>query len=246
MSLALARCPEEFAVEDPFGENYEFGPHTDTEDFICWFLNRYRGWRMVMTTSFGMEGCALVDMISRRDVELEVVYLDTGFFFPETHDLIQRMKLRYPNVTFTSRKTDLTVQRQAELYGDRLWESDPDLCCKLRKVDPLAEAMQHVDVWVSGLRRSQSSSRAGLQLIEFDSRFDVVKLNPLAYWEREDVWNYVQDNDVPYNELHEKGFPTIGCTHCTRPVEGSRPTQYTRLGRWSGSEKTECGLHLTP
>lgn len=246
MSLALARCDDSFAVDGFFEDDYQFGPETDSEDFICWSLNRYKGWRTVMTTSFGMEGCALIDMYARRGIDLEVVYLDTGFFFSQTHDLINRMKVRYPNVTFTNGGTDLTPERQAEIHGERLWETNPDLCCKLRKVDPLARVMERADVWISGLRRTQSDSRSRLQMIEYDSRFEVVKLNPLTYWERQDIWDYVQQNDVPYNELHEQGFPSIGCTHCTRPVEGATPSEYTRLGRWSGSEKTECGLHLTP
>ena len=107
----------------------------------------------------------------------------------------------------------------------------------------MVEAMRGVDVWVTALRRGQSATRAGLKRVEWDWNYQVVKLNPLADWTRPQVWEYIQANNVPYNPLHKEGYPSIGCTHCTVRVEGSRPDQYTRSGRWNGTEKTECGLH---
>jgi phosphoadenosine phosphosulfate reductase len=166
------------------------------------------------------------------------------FFFPETHELIDRMRERYPGVRFVNRGTRLTPEKQAELHGAELWKSDPDLCCRIRKVEPLRDLMQRGDIWISAIRRSQSPTRARVEMVEWDPRFSVLKLNPLAYWDRTDVWRYVRDHDVPYNALHEQGYPTIGCTHCTKPVAGTAPDQYTRLGRWSGTDKTECGLHF--
>jgi len=241
---ATVECDPSFTTGEAFEDDFLFGPQTDTEEFLCWAINRFRGWRSVFTTSFGMEGCALIDMYARRGREMEIVYLDTGFFFAETHELIERMRARYPHLQFINRGTTLTAEEQAETYGDRLWETNPDLCCQLRKVEPLAAVMSSADVWISSIRRSQSESRAATELVEWDPRFEVLKLNPLAYWERDRVWEYVQEHEVPYNELHKKGYPSIGCTHCTVSVEGSSPSEYTRLGRWSGSEKTECGLHL--
>jgi phosphoadenosine phosphosulfate reductase len=104
--------------------------------------------------------------------------------------------------------------------------------------------MERADIWISSIRRSQSPGRAATELVEWNGRLDVLKLSPLAYWERDEVYRYVKEHDVPYNALHDEGYPSIGCTHCTTAVEGSKPSEYTRLGRWSGTDKTECGLHL--
>ena len=216
---------------------------TPTDQVIGWTLQRFSGHNLIMTTSFGMEGCALVDMYARHNVPLTVVYLDTMFFFPETLELRDRMAERYPHVTFENRGTRLTPEAQAASHGDELWKHNPDLCCKLRKVDPMFEVMANVDVWITGLRRSQSASRANLRLVEWDWRYQVLKVSPLFKWEREDIWRYIQEHKVPYNKLHDQGYPTVGCTHCTKVVPGSKPGEYSRDGRWAGSGKTECGLH---
>lgn len=214
-----------------------------TERVIAWTLERFAGHRLVLTSSFGMEGCALIDMYAAHKVPLTVCYLDTMFFFPETYALRDRLIERYPHIDFVNRGTTMTPQEQAKRYGDELWKTDPDQCCKIRKVDPMAEAMVDVDVWITGLRRSQSVTRANLRLVEWDWRYNVLKVSPLFKWERSDIWEYVQKNDVPYNELHEQGFPTVGCTHCTQSVPGSKLGDYSRAGRWADSQKTECGLH---
>ncbi len=216
---------------------------TPSDRLIPWTLERFGHSNMVITTSFGMEGCALIDMYARHGKPLTIIYLDTMFFFPETYALRDKMAGRYPHLTFVNRGTDLTPEAQAAKYGEELWKTNPDLCCKIRKVDPMNEVMKEADVWITGLRRSQSVNRANLKLIEWDWRYQVLKVNPLAAWEREGIWEYIQKHDVPYNELHERGYPTVGCTHCTKPVPGSSPSDYSRAGRWSDMEKTECGLH---
>ncbi len=216
---------------------------TPTDRLIPWLLERFADQRVIFTTSFGMEGCALIDMFAAYEKPLTVVYLDTMFFFPETATLRDRMVERYPQIDFVNRGTSLTLQEQAEKYGDDLWKRDRDLCCRLRKVNPMYEVMADVDVWITGLRRSQSVSRANIRVIEWDWRYQVLKISPLAAWQREDVWRYVQEHDVPYNELHERGYPSVGCIHCTTPVPGSTPGDYSRAGRWADSEKSECGLH---
>ncbi len=196
-----------------------------------------------MTTSFGMEGCCLIDLCAAQGRPLTVIYLDTMFFFEETYRLRDRMVERYPHVNFVNRGTDLTPAQQAEKHGDALWETNPDLCCKLRKVYPMREAIEGADVWITGLRRSQSATRADMKVIEWDWQYQLLKINPLANWERRQVWEYVESNGVPYNGLHEKGYPTVGCTHCTQPVDGHKIGDYSRAGRWNGTNKTECGLH---
>lgn len=219
------------------------GEDTPTDELIVWSLERFAGERSIITTSFGMEGCALIDMYARHGQPMTIIYLDTMFFFKETLELRDRMAERYPNLSFVNRGTDVTPEQQADRYGAELWKRHPDLCCKIRKVDPMYEVMAEYDVWFTALRRSQSASRAGLQLIEWDWRYQVLKFSPLAGWEREEIWAYIQKHDVPYNKLHEQSYPTVGCTHCTVPVEGSKIGEYSRAGRWSTSEKTECGLH---
>jgi phosphoadenosine phosphosulfate reductase len=217
---------------------------TPTDEFIGWTLERFRHRRVVITTSFGMEGCALIDMYARQGGGPTVVYLDTGFFFPETYALRDRMVQRYPLITFVNRGTTLTPDAQAARYGSALWRSDPDLCCNLRKVRPLREALTGADVWITAITRSQGESRSDTPLVGWDWQYQVLKINPLIKWGRPQIWEYVRRHKVPYNELHERGYPTIGCTHCTVPVRGARPDQYTRAGRWAGTEKTECGFHL--
>lgn len=216
---------------------------TPTQDFIAWSLERFADQRLLMTTSFGMEGCALIDMYAAAGKPMTVVYLDTMFFFPETYALRDRMIERYPHLNFVNRGTTMTPEQQAVQHGDELWKRDPDLCCKIRKVDPMFDAMADADVWVTGLMRAQSKTRANIGLIEWDWKYQVLKLNPLFKWDRQRVWEYVKTHDVPYNALHEQGYPTVGCTHCTKPVPGSRAGEYSRDGRWSEFTKTECGLH---
>ena len=224
------------------------GRDAEAGDVLRWTFDRYAGRRIVTTTSFGFEGCVLIDMLSRLDAAtgMDVIYLDTHFFFPETLALRDRMAERYPSMNFVNAGTDLTAAEQERLYGPKLWETDPNRCCDLRKVQPMSAALAGVDVWLTALRRGQSSTRANLPTVGLDPQYGVVKVSPLAAWTRQAVVDYALANDVPYNELHERGYPSVGCTHCTRPVAGSSLGDYSRAGRWSGTGKVECGLHLTP
>jgi phosphoadenosine phosphosulfate reductase len=214
-----------------------------TRRFIAWSLERFRRHRLVLTTSFGLEGCALIDMYAAHGGPVTVLYIDTGFFFPETYELRDRMVARYPHVRFVDRGTTLTPAGQAAVYGPALWRRDPDRCCRLRKVDPLRAALADVDVWVSAVTRYQSPARAALEPVEWDWGFQVLKLHPLLDWDRSLVWRYVLERDVPHNPLHARGYPSLGCTHCTVPA-GIWGAAYSRAGRWNGSEKIECGIHV--
>jgi phosphoadenosine phosphosulfate reductase len=221
----------------------DIGENTPAAEFIAWTLERFRNERIVLTTSFGMEGCALIDMYARVGQPLDVVYLDTMFLFPDTYALRDRMIERYPHLRFVNRGTTLTPETQAVEHGPELWRANPEECCRLRKVEPMREVLAEADVWITGITRSQSAARAVVRRIEWDWQFQLIKISPLADWDRERVWEYVQREDVPYNPLHTRGYPSIGCTHCTVPVTGARVSDYSRAGRWAGSEKTECGLH---
>jgi phosphoadenosine phosphosulfate reductase len=214
------------------------------EEIVSWTLRRFAGRRIVLTTSFGMEGCALIDMVARHDVTLPVVYLDTMFLFPETYALRDRMVARYPRLRFENRGTTLTPEDQARQHGPELWRRDPDRCCAIRKVEPMRQALAGADVWLTGLMRSQGGGRSVLRELQWNDAYGLVQVNPLAGWDRSRVWDYVIRHDVPYNELHERGYPTLGCTHCTIAVPQAGPREYTRAGRWAGTAKTECGLHF--
>lgn len=227
----------------PTRNDVTIGETSPPEELVAWSLEKFADRRMIITTAFGMEGCALIDMYARHNRPVTVVYLDTMFFFKETYELRDRLAERYPNLEFVNRGTTLTPEEQAKQYGDKLWERDPNLCCKLRKVDPMHPVLSEVDVWITGLRKSQSKTRRQIRVVDWDWQYQVLKISPLATWDRKQVWEYVRSNKVPYNPLHEQSYPTIGCTHCTKPVAGASVTDYSRDGRWNGQEKTECGLH---
>ena len=190
-------------------------------------------------TGFGLEGCALVDMIARHRLPVDVFTLDTGLLFAETYALWQRLEKRY-GVVIRPVRPALTVAQQAAVLGEKLWERDPDRCCALRKVEPLRAALSGAQAWVTSIRRDQTADRATAGVLEWDERFGLVKVNPLAHWTTADVRAYLRTHDVPTSPLHERGYPSVGCMPCTTPVAAG---ESTRAGRWRGTEKTECGLH---
>lgn len=214
-------------------------------ELVRWSVGEFADLRFVLTTAFGMEGCALVDIYSRLTSSLTVAYIDTGFFFPETKKLIERMTEAYPNVNFVKWESPISVQKQKEEFGDHLWQKNPNLCCKIRKVVPMTKNILDYEVWITGIRKTQTKQRAQTRILSWNDQYQVTKFCPFSHWERKDVWNYIQENDVPFNQLHLQGFPSIGCFYCTKSVPNSGPTDDTRAGRWQGHVKTECGLHYT-
>lgn len=241
--MELQILPTEPANDPPNGPHDPVGESATAETLIPWVFERFADQRVVMTSQFGMEGCALIDMLARHANGLKVVSIDTEFFFPETYQLRDRLIRRYKNIDFVGVTPALSPEQQAVVHGDELWKRNPAQCCMMRKVEPLRRVMQDVDVWVTALRRSQSKTRAKIKKVEWDWQYQVVKINPLAEWSRDDVYAYVKQHDVPYNPLHERGYPSIGCVQCTERVAGASATDYSRGGRWSAFEKTECGLH---
>jgi phosophoadenylyl-sulfate reductase (thioredoxin) len=194
---------------------------------------------VAIATGFGAEGAALIDMAVKINPQPNIFFLDTGFLFPETYELRRRMEDRY-GIEIRAVQTAITPEIQDELFGPRLWSRDPDLCCRLRKLEPLKEALKGLDAWVTAIRRDQTPARATARAVEWDYRWQLMKINPLVRWTKREVWNYIAKYDVPYNLLHDAGYPSIGCTHCTRAV---RDGESERAGRWAGQAKTECGLH---
>ncbi len=213
------------------------------QDVMRWTLARFSGRTIAATTGFGMEGCAMLDMLSRLGRPVRVIYIDTQFLFEETYTLRDQLIRRYPTLEFVNGGSKLTPRQQAARFGDDLWEHNPDLCCRLRKVEPMRKALADVDVWFSAIRREQSPSRANTRFVEWDWGYELIKVNPLAYWSRRQVLDYIRAHDVPFNPLHDQGYPSIGCTHCTACVPGATAADYSRAGRWAGTNKTECGLH---
>jgi phosphoadenosine phosphosulfate reductase len=209
------------------------------EETLLWAAERYAP-RVALATGFGAEGCVLIDMVGRHQLPIELFTLDTGLLFPETYGLWRELEERY-GVTIRPVKPTQTVRQQAEAHGDRLWAREPSRCCELRKVAPLTAALADLDAWVTAIRRDQTEVRATARVVEWDARFNLVKVNPLAGWTKAEVWDYIGANRVPYNPLHDRGYPSIGCHPCTSHVASG---ESERSGRWRGLDKTECGLHV--
>ena len=208
------------------------------EAVLEWGLREF-GSGMALVTGFGVEGCVLMDMLAQLSRTTRILYLDTGLLFPETYSLCERLQERY-GVTIERHATQLSLAEQAKTYGEKLWEIKPDECCRLRKVEPLRAALAGLNAWVTGIRREQSGSRAHADRVEWDARFGLIKINPLAFWSTGEVWDYIKQKNVPFNPLYERDYTSVGCVPCTTPVQIGEDS---RAGRWRGKEKTECGLH---
>jgi phosphoadenosine phosphosulfate reductase len=204
----------------------------DPETTLKWAVGAFPD-RVALTVSFGGGGVVLAHLISRIDRTVPVIFLDTGFHFPETYAFKQRFAERYGlNVVELKPLTD----------PGPLYATDPDRCCAIRKVEPLARAIAGFDAWISAVRQDQSVTRAATAIVEYheiDGR-PIVKVFPLAHWSHGDVWRYIREHAVPYHPLLDQGYASIGCWPCTRPTVPGEPE---RAGRWSGTGKTECGLH---
>lgn len=213
---AFAEAPAEAVIDWAAGE---FGPH--------WAL------------AASMQDAVLIDLVAHRCPGIDVLFLDTGYHFPETVATRAEVARRYP-VTVRDLRPEHTPAEQDRVYGADLFAVDPDLCCLLRKSTPLFLALEGYEAWATGVRRAESSTRAGTATIAFDEAHGIVKLAPLATWSDDDVARYAAEHDVVRNPLLDRGYPSIGCAPCTRPVAAGEDP---RAGRWSGLGKTECGIH---
>jgi phosphoadenosine phosphosulfate reductase len=211
-----------------------------SEEILSWAVRQFPG-RLVLSASFGgPTSLVVLDQLMAIDRSVPVSYIDTGLLFPETYELIAAVERRY-GIAVQAVRSDVTLAKQAAAYGDALWSRDPDACCSIRKVAPQSTYLANFDAWITGLRRDQGASRKEVKVIEWDRNFGLAKLNPLASWDASRVWSYVLEHDLPYNPLNDRGYPSVGCTHCTRAIgAGEDP----RAGRWAGTGKTECGLHV--
>ncbi len=209
------------------------------ERVLDWAFKTF-GDTVAISSAFGAEGMALIDMASRIRKNFRLFTLDTEFLFPETYNLMDQVEQRY-GITIERVYPLLSPEEQERVHGASLWQRNADQCCNIRKVEPLRRKLSELRAWITSIRRDQTESRASAGKIHWDEKFGLVKVNPIADWNSQQVWQYIRQHDVPYNVLHERSYPSIGCTHCTRAV---RPGEDPRAGRWSGTAKTECGLHI--
>lgn len=198
---------------------------------------------LIMTSAFGASGMVLIHMIKDICPEIPILFLNTGFHFPETLEFLNRIQSLW-DIRVIELKPAMSKEDLFQKLGPKPYENHQDQCCHVNKVLPLEKAFHdfQVKAWITALRKDQSISRQNLEVITTDHR-GILKINPLVYWTRKDIWAYLFENKVPYHPLHDKNYPSIGCAPCTQPTgDGS----HERDGRWVGKDKLECGIHVAP
>ena len=203
-----------------------------------WAVERYHP-KLTMATAFGPEGCTILYMLAKINPEVHVFNLYTGYQFQETLDLRDKFAEQY-GIAVEMKQPAQTVAEYEAAHGGPLYKTNPDQCCADRKLTVLRQSVVGFNAWMSAIRRDQSPHRAGAPIVGWDKKFKLVKISPLANWTKKDVWKLIMDEKIPYNPLHDQGYPSIGCWPCTRAVLFGEDE---RAGRWSGTAKTECGLH---
>lgn len=209
-------------------------------EILTWVTGRF-GDKFTMATAFGPEGMCLIHMLAEIAPQTHIFNLDTGYQFKETLELRERVLERY-GIAVDMKQPETTVAQYEQLHGGPLYKVNPDQCCFDRKVKVLREAVVGFEAWASAIRRDQSPDRAKAPIVGWDKKFSLVKVSPLANWTKKDVWGLITKYDIPYNALHDQGYTSIGCWPCTRSVMFGEDE---RAGRWSGTAKTECGLHTS-
>ncbi|QOR61238.1 phosphoadenylyl-sulfate reductase [Sulfurovum sp. ST-21] len=218
--------------------------NASAHEILTYLLQKYKN-RVGLSSSTGTAGQVLTDMILKIDPNAYIFTLDTGRLYPETYDVLDATNLKYNTkiaVYFPKESSVQELYRTQGVNGHYESIEKRKNCCYIRKVEPLKRALKDVDVWITGLRSEQSVTRQQMPLVEYDEKFKVIKVNPLIAWSEKEVWEYIKEHNVPYNKLHDQGFPSIGCAPCTRAVEEGEDI---RSGRWwwESPEHKECGLH---
>ena len=234
--------PQPLTPRDVSELNRQFAGQT-SPSILAWAWERF-GSRAAIGTSYQGAGLVMIHLAKSAGLAFPVFTLDTGLLFPETLELKRRLE-DFFGLTIEALEPDLTVPEQAEIHGPELWRRDPDLCCTVRKVLPLRGKLEELSCWLTGLRRQQSESRAEIEIVELyhldeQTGREIVKLNPMAHWSREEIWAHIKKHNIPYNPLHDQGYRSIGCMPCTRKTAESKDE---RAGRWIGFNKVECGIH---
>ena len=214
------------------------------EEILEKALNLF-GEKIIFATSLGAEDQVITFQLSKIDKSANIITLDTGRVFPETYDLLHRTVSRYGMAVKsyfpdTAQAEEMVNSKGINLFYESI--ENRKLCCHVRKIVPLRRALQGKDAWVTGLRREQSITRTDLKIVEWDASNQLIKINPLLEWSETQVWDYIKTNNIPYNKLHDQGFPSIGCQPCTRAVAAGEDL---RAGRWwwEMPDSKECGLH---
>lgn len=208
------------------------------EESLRWVARAFDS--VVFTTAIDLEGSVIAHMIATAELPIRIVTLDTGLYFPAAYETWRRLEHTL-GIRIEAIRSKLDLEAQAEQLGAALWETRPDRCCHVRKIEPLARVLESADAWITGIRRDQTPERAHAPKVGPDERFEVMKVNPLADWPVSRVQDYLRRYDVPYNPMFDEGYPSIGCQPCTRRVQAG---ESARAGRWSGFAKRECGLHF--
>ncbi len=208
------------------------------EEIISWAVENYFP-NLTMATAFGPEGCVILSILAKVEPRVHVFNLDTGYQFRETLELRERIREKY-GIEVVLERPEQSVSEYEAANGGPVYRTEPDRCCRDRKIAVLNRVSRNFAAWMSGIRRDQSPHRAGAPIVGWDKKFGLVKISPLANWTKKDVWKRITDEGVPYNPLHDQGYTSIGCWPCTRAVMFGEDE---RAGRWSGTGKTECGLH---
>jgi phosphoadenosine phosphosulfate reductase len=208
-------------------------------EILAWAVERFFP-RLTMATAFGAEGCCILHLLAEIEPRVRVFNLETGYQFAETLELRERIKARY-GIEVEYVRAETTVPEYEAQHGGPLYLHRPDQCCYDRKILPLRRAVEGYTAWISAIRKDQTTDRGQAAIVQPDRKFGLVKINPLLHWTKSDVWRFILDHDIPYNPLHDQGYPSIGCWPCTAPVGAG---QDDRAGRWAGTGKKECGLHV--
>ena len=209
------------------------------EAIVRWAIETFGDGVSIGASFGGVTGMAILHMAATLKPDVHVFVLDTDYLFEETHETMRQAVSSLDLANVQVYKSKLSHEAQAAEHGSALWMRDPDLCCEIRKVEPNRRALAGKTCWLSGLRRDQSEGRASVPIVEWNNKFGVLKVNPLANWTEAQTWDYVVKHEVPYNPLLNQGYTSIGCFNCTMPgVQG-------RAGRWAGFDKDECGLHTS-
>jgi phosphoadenosine phosphosulfate reductase len=226
-------------VKDKIVEVQWIAESWSPQQVLAWAFDTF-GNEVAISSAFGAEGMALIDMAWHVRRNFRIFTIDTDFLFPETYSLIDKIEQKY-EIKVERVFSLLSPEEQERIHGAALWARNPDQCCNLRKVEPLRRKLSALAAWITSIRRDQTAHRNGVRKIEHDEKFGLVKVNPIADWTSKQVWRYLHAHGVPYNSLHDQNYPSIGCTHCTRAIH---PGEDARAGRWPGTAKTECGLHI--
>jgi phosphoadenosine phosphosulfate reductase len=208
------------------------------QEILQWACDKYGC--LCVAASFGKDSIVLLHMLRSIRPGLDVIYLNTGYDFPETVEFIQKLEKEW-KLNLLEFAPRISVEEQERTLGADLYTTDPSRCCGIRKVEPMARALRTYDAWITGLRRDETEHRKNIRVVEIAN--DLVKINPLAAWTAEDIWKYIRGNNVPYNPLYDKGYVSLGCRPCTLAGTWGR---FERAGRWAGTTKAggECGIHI--